>query len=242
MKTLQTYFQCWLEVVKHKRYQDKWLSDETFFRAIKAQFPTLETLGFNRGMLNKAISSCGGAVLDDFTDSNQTGRFRRCSFGQDPFGNPKRNIWGYYITTPGGLVQRPPDGKKSFLSLLQDERLNDHYSVSRGVTEVVDLTNEIADQSTAKRRALAQVEAADKAKKPKHGPASSKIVVQTYWDSPEAKKLFLGNSSDDRDVLDVLHKWIKRLQQVNRTADGWKDLIDKHDKDNLCSPYDIFII
>ncbi|KAI2499750.1 hypothetical protein MHU86_14762 [Fragilaria crotonensis] len=76
------------------------------------------------------------------------------------------------------------------LSLLQDERLNDHYSVSRGVTEVVDLTNEIADQSTAKRRALAQVEAADKAKKPKHGPASSKIV-QTYWDSPEAKKLFL---------------------------------------------------
>ncbi|KAI2500715.1 hypothetical protein MHU86_13743 [Fragilaria crotonensis] len=168
-------------------------------------------------MLNKAISSCGGAVLDDFTDSNQTGRFRRCSFGQDPFGNPKRNIWGYYITTPGGLVQRLPD-------------------------EVVDLTNEIADQSTAKRRAIAQVETADKAKKPKHGPASSKIVVQTYWDSPEAKKLFLGNSSDDRDVLDVLHKWIKRLQQVNRTADGWKDLIDKHDKDNLCSPYDIFLI
>jgi hypothetical protein len=139
-------------------------------------------------------------------------------------------------------VQRPPDGKKSFLSLLQDERLNDHYSVLQGVTAVVDLTNEIADQSTAKRRALVQVEAEDKAKKPKHGPALSKFVVQTYWDSPEAKKLFLGNSSDDRHVLDVLHKRIERLQQVNRTANGWKDLIDKHDKDNLCSPYNIFII
>jgi len=23
--------------------------------------------------------------------------------------------------------------------------------------------------------------------------------------------------------------------------DGWRDLIDKHDKDNLCSPYEIFI-
>ena len=131
MTSLQTYFQCWLEVVKQKRYQDKWLSDETYFRAINAQFPTLEALGFDRGMMNKAISSCGGVTLDDFTDSNQTGRFRRCSYGQDPFGNRKRKIWGYYITTPGGLVQRPPDGKKSFLSLLQDDRLNDHYSVAR---------------------------------------------------------------------------------------------------------------
>jgi hypothetical protein len=26
------------------------------------------------------------------------------------------------------------------------------------------------------------------------------------------------------------------------TIDGWHDIIDKHDKDNLCSPYDVFII
>ena len=40
-------------------------------------------------------------------------------------------------------MQCPPDDKKSFLSLLQDERLNGHYSVARGVTDkVVDLTNE----------------------------------------------------------------------------------------------------
>jgi hypothetical protein len=116
MKTLQTYYQCWLEVVKQKRYQDKWLSDETYFRAIKAQFPTLEALGFDRGMMNKAISSCGGVTLDDFTESNQTGRFRRSSIGRDLFDDRKRKIWGYFITTPGGLVQRPPDGKKSFLS------------------------------------------------------------------------------------------------------------------------------
>ena len=57
MKALQTYFQCWLEIAKQERYQDKWLSDETIFRAIKAQFPSLEALGFNRGNMNKAISS-----------------------------------------------------------------------------------------------------------------------------------------------------------------------------------------
>ncbi|KAI2509402.1 hypothetical protein MHU86_5035 [Fragilaria crotonensis] len=242
MKTLQTYYQCWLEVVKQKRYQDKWLTDETYFRAIKAQFPSLEALGFDRGMMNKAISSYGGETLDDFTESNKTGRFRRAAKGVDPFDNPKRKIWGYFITTPGGLVQRPPDGKKSFLSLLQDETLNDRYSVARGLAEVIDLTTEIAEQSCAKRKAEAQLEAQDETKKPKHGPASARIVVETYWDSPEAKKLFLGNASDDRDVVKVLEERIERLQQANRSVDGWKDIIDKHDKDHLCSSYDVFII
>ncbi|KAI2497332.1 hypothetical protein MHU86_17152 [Fragilaria crotonensis] len=75
MKTLATYYQCWLEITKQQRYRDKWLSDELYFRAINAQFPTLKALGFDRGMLNKAISSCEGATLDDFTELNDTGRF-----------------------------------------------------------------------------------------------------------------------------------------------------------------------
>ena len=108
MKTLQMYYQCWLEVTKQQRYRDKWLTDETYFRAIKAQFPTLESLGFDRGMMNKAISTHDGTILDDFTESNKTGRFRRQAKGHDPFGNPKRKIWGYYVTAPGGIVKCPP--------------------------------------------------------------------------------------------------------------------------------------
>jgi hypothetical protein len=80
------------------------------------------------------------------------------------YGNPKRHIWGYFVTEPGGLVERPPDGgKRSFLSLLQDVRINDRYSVARGASEVVDLTNEIQLQSKAKRRAeaVAAVQAGD---------------------------------------------------------------------------------
>jgi hypothetical protein len=86
------YYQCWLEVTKQQRYRDKWLTDETYFRAIKAQFPTLETLGFDRGKMNKAISTHGGTTLDDFTESNQTGQFRRQARGHDLFGNPLRNV------------------------------------------------------------------------------------------------------------------------------------------------------
>ena len=88
MKTLQLYYECWLEVTKQKRYQDKWLTDETYYRAIKAQFPTLESLGFNRGRMNKVIAAHGGTTLDDFTECNQTGQFRHQAGGHDPFGNP----------------------------------------------------------------------------------------------------------------------------------------------------------
>jgi hypothetical protein len=133
--------------------------------------------------------------------------------------------------------------KKSFLSLLKDSTINNHYGVvARGVPEVVNLTNKIAEQSTAKQKAWSRVEAEDEAKKLRHGPASAKIVVKAYWDCPEAKKLFKGHSSDARNIVEVLEEWIEQLQHVNQTMGGWRDLVDKHDEDNLCSPYDIFYV
>jgi hypothetical protein len=121
--------------------------------------------------------------------------------------------------------------------------IGDHYSVARGVSEVIDLMTEIAEQSSAKRRAEAELApAVDQAKKPRHGSSAAKILLETWWDSSEAKKLFLGDSSDERDVVEVLEQRIERLQQVNRTADGWRDIVDRHDKDNLCSAFDVFII
>jgi hypothetical protein len=103
--------------------------------------------------MNKAISACEGATPDDFTTLNDTGQFRRLAKGLDLFGNPKRMIWGYFVTDPGGLVRRPPDEKKSFLSLLQDLTINARYSVARGSSEIVDLSTEIHAQSKAKWKA-----------------------------------------------------------------------------------------
>ena len=75
MKDSEMYFQCWVEVTKQNRYRDKWLTDETYFRAIKAQFPTLDSLSFNRGIMNRAISVCGGAQLNDFSESKGSGMY-----------------------------------------------------------------------------------------------------------------------------------------------------------------------
>jgi hypothetical protein len=110
--------------------------------------------------------------------------------GYDLFGNPYRKVWGYYFTAPGGQLERPPNGEKGFLSLVQDRRIGDHYSVARGVPEVVDLTSEITEQSSAKRKAEAKLAAVDRAKKPNHGSPAAKILVETYWDSPKPRNCF----------------------------------------------------
>jgi hypothetical protein len=86
------YYQCWLEVTKQQWYRDKWLTDETYFRANKAQFPSLESLEFSRSMMDKEISSHRGMTLDDFTESNCSGRFQHQVGGYALFGIPYRKV------------------------------------------------------------------------------------------------------------------------------------------------------
>ena len=95
--------------------------------------------------------------------------------------------------------------------MLQDTAINDCYSVARGLPIIVDLTTEISMQSPAKQKAEAWIAVQNDEKKPKHGPLSGKLVTETYWDSPEAKKLFLGNPNDDCRVEKVLDERIERL-------------------------------
>ena len=49
MKALSKYYQSWLEITKQERNRDKWMSDELYFRATKAQIPILHTFEFDRG-------------------------------------------------------------------------------------------------------------------------------------------------------------------------------------------------
>jgi hypothetical protein len=89
-------------------------------------------------------------------------------------------------------VAHPPDGKRNFLLLLQDESISDRYSVAHGLSEVIDLTNEIQVQTKAKRRAEEEATAAEEGNKKAEssvsiaaaaaaGSASTKIVsIERY--------------------------------------------------------------
>jgi hypothetical protein len=164
-------------------------------------------------MMNRAISVCGGPQLDDFSATNGSGMYRRKACGVDPFGSSKRHILCYYVTTPGNIVERPKDGKRSILELLEDASLHERYrSVARSVPEVVDLTLAISNQqqALATKRKIdimdAPMEDAEDNTENNSGKRRATNVDETteeeesYWDSPEAKKLFLGTTTDERSV------------------------------------------
>jgi hypothetical protein len=75
MKALQLSYECWPEVTKPKWYhKDMWITNETYYWArIKAHFPTVVTLGFDRGKMNRAIlTHSDSTTLDDFTESHHS--------------------------------------------------------------------------------------------------------------------------------------------------------------------------
>jgi hypothetical protein len=47
------------------------------------------------------------------------------------------------------------------------------------------------------------------------------VVQQAYWDSPKAKKLFLGNVSDNCNVVEVLQQ--QRIEHINRSIEQLMD-------------------
>ena len=111
MKTLQLFYECWLEVTKQNRYRDKCLTDETYSRAIKAQFLTVESLGFDRCMMNKAVSNHGCSSLDDLPNPIVPVDFGVKHTAATPSAIPK----GKY----GDTMLQPQEGKKSAPQMVQ---------------------------------------------------------------------------------------------------------------------------
>ena len=69
------------------------------------------------------------------------------------------------------------------------------------------------------------------------------LFTDTYWESPEALRLFCPNILDEEDsALPVIQRRIERFKQGYATAEGWKLVLDDFDQNKLCSAFDIFNI
>jgi hypothetical protein len=74
------------------------------------------------------------------------------------------------------------------------------------------------------------------------------VQNETYFDSPEARALFLPEDSpmDDGDVnnniVDVIQDRIRALQSANTSIEGWRLLIADKDKYDAMTPYEIFCV
>ena len=83
---------------------------------------------------------------------------------------------------------------------------------------------------------------------------SSAISNPTWWDSPEAHKLFGEMVRQEEDtvyqqnevgltilsVRQTVEKRIKQLRKGYTTSDGWRNVIDDFDSQSMCSSQDIF--
>jgi hypothetical protein len=64
-----------------------------------------------------------------------------------------------------------------------------------------------------------------------------------YWNSQDASNLFgVKLERPEDDVRDTLRLRIKQLQSANPDNDGWRNVIEGRDPDNICSSFDIFAI
>ena len=71
----------------------------------------------------------------------------------------------------------------------------------------------------------------------------SVIWTDTYWESPEAIRLFCTSTNIENDsALPVVQKRIERFQRGFTQPDGWKLVLDDFDQNNLCTSFDIFNI
>jgi len=220
MVRFDVIYAAWLKVAKEESFRNRWLFDEVWYQAIRKAFPDLANdPEFDRAKMNRAITR-NDKNLNNFEETNTSGRFRRCVYCKDPFGAAKRDATLYYVTDPGTRVERPPEGDTSFFQ-------------SQDVNVPVIHRTEKAAKATTKD----QPSRNDSTK-----PTSSMFLKVDYFDSPECKKLFLGDTKSELSVRKVLQQRIDRLQRVNRFPKGWKDMVENHDKDNTCSSYDIFIV
>ncbi|KAG7347145.1 hypothetical protein IV203_006214 [Nitzschia inconspicua] len=71
-------------------------------------------------------------------------------------------------------------------------------------------------------------------------PRQQSVSTSTYWDSPEAYKLFKPRQCDSN-CLSAVERRIKLLQRAQQ-FEGWRDLVHGRDPDNVCSNYDKLVI
>jgi hypothetical protein len=73
------------------------------------------------------------------------------------------------------------------------------------------------------------------------------VIYQSYWQSPEAIKLFeeVGEDKEEADstgLEEQITKRIEKLQGAYSLTTGWKSVLDDSDEDTCCSPCNVFQI
>ncbi|KAG7350599.1 hypothetical protein IV203_009959 [Nitzschia inconspicua] len=239
---------------------NKWITVDTVIDAIRAAAVIDTSMVMNARLLNILLSKIQKyQLIDRFDGSNLSGFFRA-----------KYSKQSYYIILPPGEQAAYPlfdkqwkeevERVKSLISfrslksndippvehLLEQEKKGS--SVQRQATYCVNPQNTKSDIHERQQDS-------DHVSMPKNTKSDSherqqdsdhvdmprqQSVCGTYWDSPEAYKLFRPRQCDSN-CLSAVERRIKLLQRAQQ-FEGWRDLVHGRDPDNVCSNYDKLVI
>jgi hypothetical protein len=185
-----------------------------------------EELKFSRANMIRAIGDRWKTTIEDFTHTtNQSGIFCHQHFVSFEVENDKegmvakrRQVTYLYATKPGQDYPRKP----RVVEVFKGEGEMD-YCI-RGL----------------KKRKRAEDEVDETISATTNHQASIDYYDTSYWNSGEAKHLFVPPVGES--VSDCLEKRIYSLRQSNYLKASWADVVDTYDKDGLCKPAAAFKI
>jgi hypothetical protein len=219
-----------VDVGKNPRYRQKWISDYNFFTAVEYYEYGVEgdeeqkkEDKFNLTNFTRAIGASKkfGGSFNNFDGSHQ-GVLCHVNKSKCP-DTGRAKMFYYYLTDPGTSVLKPKVNRIFAHKIFSVST----RSAGRKPEDDVEVEEEPETEEPEPKRQ-------------KWAEQVEELQSETAWDSPEYKSYF--NSSEKESVTECLQRRIDDLAHVNRGEGHWTDVIDNHDKDNICTSSHIVYI
>jgi hypothetical protein len=210
------------------KIKEKWIGAETLTEAIGTANRTHGSLNLTPRILNRLLPKIAKyANIQHFDGQNQSGLFK-LEYSKKKY---------YYIVQPGVQITYPlldkAGGASAFLKKVETDSKNITFRSNRENSIPLHVPQEEARQAISNQ----QPERVSELPQSKR----QKLLKETYWDSPEAQKLF-NPSQDDVNSRETLQRRIKQLCLVQQGTDGWRHAVLGRDPDNICTENDKVVL
>jgi hypothetical protein len=231
---------------QESRYRDRWLTDQKWSELVHSHYfgkgttcndedarleikEAAENMKFSRPNLIRSIGKKWAYTLDDFTETNQTGIFRHTVHSANfPDTGSRRKMTFFHVTKPGTVIKKPRGGH------IFKEDIQDHGTI--GIRKRKQLLQAEEATTNPEEAATNPEEAATtNSRNSIESPQTriQQLLLESRWHSPEYKKLF--GAKNGESVDQCLDRRMALMAHANSKVDAWRDVIDTHDKDGLCT-------
>ena len=247
-----------LDAAKCTEYWNKWIVDTEWVAILKDRFVIASDLDLTTSVLNNSLAR--DKTLKDSLDnltSNTKGIYRARYRPNKEKGSQQTSsrVTCYFTTRPGDSIKKPKVNTAWYNNIVSSKPkaiMTRNTTIKRNIP--VDIVDLVGSPQIKKRREAYIYKSkqagmpASVAIKIEPNLKAVEIMEESYWESPEAFKLF-GLRNEDRNyvseedsVLADVHERKEELTCDFGTAIGWKNVLEDLDTDDICSQHDVFVV